>query len=126
MEAGRGIGGAAARAWAAARPGRMGAGRSGVAGAAVMTGRRMARCSGEGERTNGFAAPSCPEDENGWFQRLLRWHWRLKLPAMKLFLAELALTTLALTAIIAARYLLASGLAFWLLWQRGGEKLRAR
>jgi Delta7-sterol 5-desaturase len=37
----------------------------------------------------------------------------------------LALTT-ALTAIIAARYLVVSGLAFWLLWQRGGEKLAAR
>ena len=32
----------------------------------------------------------------------------------------------ALTAIIAARYLVFSGLAFWLLWQRGGEKLAAR
>ena len=41
-------------------------------------------------------------------------------------IAELLLTTLALTAIIAARYLVFSGLAFWLLWQRGGEKLRAR
>jgi sterol desaturase/sphingolipid hydroxylase (fatty acid hydroxylase superfamily) len=39
---------------------------------------------------------------------------------------ELLLTTLALTAIIAARYILFSGLAYWLLWQRGGEKLRAR
>ena len=41
-------------------------------------------------------------------------------------IAEIVLTTLALTAIIAARYLVISGLAFWLLWQRGGEKLRAR
>lgn len=41
-------------------------------------------------------------------------------------LLELAVTTLALTAIIAARYLVFSGLAYWLLWRRGGEKLRAR
>jgi len=34
--------------------------------------------------------------------------------------------TLALTAIIAARYLVVSGLFHWLLWQRGGEKLRAK
>ena len=34
--------------------------------------------------------------------------------------------TAALTGIIAARYLVVSGLAFWLLWQRGGEKLAAR
>jgi Delta7-sterol 5-desaturase len=33
--------------------------------------------------------------------------------------------TAALTGVIAARYLLVSGLAFWLLWQRGGEKLSA-
>jgi sterol desaturase/sphingolipid hydroxylase (fatty acid hydroxylase superfamily) len=39
---------------------------------------------------------------------------------------EFLITTLALTAIIAARYLLLSGLFFWLLWQRGGEKLGAR
>jgi lathosterol oxidase len=45
---------------------------------------------------------------------------------MQSFLIELIITTVALTAIIAARYLVASGLAFWLLWQRGGEKLRAR
>jgi sterol desaturase/sphingolipid hydroxylase (fatty acid hydroxylase superfamily) len=45
---------------------------------------------------------------------------------MQSMLAELLLTTLALTAIIAARYLVFSGLAYWLLWQRGGEKLRAR
>jgi sterol desaturase/sphingolipid hydroxylase (fatty acid hydroxylase superfamily) len=45
---------------------------------------------------------------------------------MQPFVTELLLTTLALTAIIAARYLVVSGLAFWLLWQRGGEKLRAR
>ena len=41
-------------------------------------------------------------------------------------IAELLLTTIALTAIIAARYLLFSGLAYWLSWQRGGEKLAAR
>ena len=40
--------------------------------------------------------------------------------------AEILFTTLALTAIIAARYLVFSGLAHWLLWQRGGEKLAAR
>ena len=45
---------------------------------------------------------------------------------MQSMLAELLLTTFALTAIIAARYLVFSGLAYWLLWQRGGEKLRAR
>ena len=39
---------------------------------------------------------------------------------------EFLLLTAALTAIIAARYLVVSGLAFWLLWQRGGEKLAAR
>jgi len=39
---------------------------------------------------------------------------------------EFLITTLALTAIIAARYLLLSGLFYWLLWQRGGEKLGAR
>ena len=41
-------------------------------------------------------------------------------------MAELLITTVLLTAIIAARYLVFSGLAFWLLWQRGGEKLWAR
>lgn len=41
-------------------------------------------------------------------------------------IAELLFTTALLTAIIAARYLVFSGLAYWLLWQRGGEKLRAR
>jgi Delta7-sterol 5-desaturase len=41
-------------------------------------------------------------------------------------IAELLLTTLFLTAIIAVRYLIFSGLAYWLLWQRGGEKLQAR
>jgi Delta7-sterol 5-desaturase len=44
---------------------------------------------------------------------------------MEQFLAEFLITTVALTAIIAARYLVVSGLAYWLLWQRGGEKLRA-
>jgi Delta7-sterol 5-desaturase len=39
---------------------------------------------------------------------------------------EILATTAALTAIIAARYLLISGLFYWLLWQRGGEKLRAK
>jgi Delta7-sterol 5-desaturase len=39
---------------------------------------------------------------------------------------EFLLLTAALTAIIAARYLVVSGLAYWLLWQRGGEKLAAR
>lgn len=39
---------------------------------------------------------------------------------------EILITTAALTAIIAARYLVFSGLAYWLLWQRGGEKLAAR
>jgi sterol desaturase/sphingolipid hydroxylase (fatty acid hydroxylase superfamily) len=39
---------------------------------------------------------------------------------------EFLVTTAVLTAIIAARYLVFSGLAFWLLWQRGGEKLRAK
>jgi lathosterol oxidase len=39
---------------------------------------------------------------------------------------EIFITTALLTAIIAARYLVLSGLAYWLLWQRGGEKLRAR
>lgn len=39
---------------------------------------------------------------------------------------ELLITTALLTAIIAARYLIFSGLAYWLLWRRGGEKLRAR
>jgi Delta7-sterol 5-desaturase len=41
-------------------------------------------------------------------------------------LSEFLILTAALTLIIAARYLVVSGLAFWLLWQRGGEKLRAR
>ena len=41
-------------------------------------------------------------------------------------LIEILFTTILLTGIIAARYLLFSGLAYWLLWQRGGEKLRAR
>ncbi len=40
--------------------------------------------------------------------------------------AEILITTALLTAIIAARYLVFSGLAYWLLWQRGGEKLRAK
>lgn len=35
------------------------------------------------------------------------------------------LVTLALIAIIAARYVLLSGLAYWLLWGRGGERLNA-
>ncbi len=48
------------------------------------------------------------------------------LPARERHAIEVLLTTFALTAIIAARYLVASGLAYWLLWQRGGEKLRAR
>ncbi len=39
---------------------------------------------------------------------------------------EVMLTTAALTAIIAFRYLLISWLFFWLLWQRGGEKIGAR
>lgn len=39
---------------------------------------------------------------------------------------EFLLTTVLLTAIIAARYFVFSGLAYWLLWQRGGEKLRAK
>jgi sterol desaturase/sphingolipid hydroxylase (fatty acid hydroxylase superfamily) len=39
---------------------------------------------------------------------------------------ETILTTLALTVFIAARYLVLSGLAYWLLWQRGGEKLSAK
>ncbi len=41
-------------------------------------------------------------------------------------IAEILITTAALTAIIAARYLIFSGLAYWLLWQRGGEKLSAQ
>jgi sterol desaturase/sphingolipid hydroxylase (fatty acid hydroxylase superfamily) len=41
-------------------------------------------------------------------------------------IAQILGTTLALTVIIAGRYLLFSGLAYWLLWQRGGEKLAAR
>jgi len=39
---------------------------------------------------------------------------------------DVLLITAALTGFIAARYLALSGLAYWLLWQRGGEKLRAR
>lgn len=39
---------------------------------------------------------------------------------------EFLFTTAVLTAIIAARYLVFSGLAFWLFWQHGGEKLRAK
>lgn len=39
---------------------------------------------------------------------------------------EFLLLTAALTGIIAARYLVVSGLAYWLLWQRGGEKLAAK
>jgi sterol desaturase/sphingolipid hydroxylase (fatty acid hydroxylase superfamily) len=39
---------------------------------------------------------------------------------------EILITTVLLTAIIAARYLVFSGLAYWLLWQRGGEKLAAK
>ncbi len=35
------------------------------------------------------------------------------------------LLTLTLTAIIAARYLVLSGMAHWLLWGRGGERLNA-
>ncbi len=41
-------------------------------------------------------------------------------------IVEILATTAALTAIIAARYLVFSGLAYWLLWQRGGEKLAAK
>jgi len=41
-------------------------------------------------------------------------------------LIDILLTTLILTAAIAARYLVLSGLAYWLLWQRGGEKLAAK
>jgi hypothetical protein len=40
--------------------------------------------------------------------------------------AEIFFTSIVLTAIIAARYLVFSGLAYWLLWQRGGEKLAAK
>ncbi|NKB16475.1 MAG: hypothetical protein HC774_05755, partial [Sphingomonadales bacterium] len=40
--------------------------------------------------------------------------------------AEILFTSIALTAIIAARYIVFSGLAYWLLWQRGGEKLAAK
>jgi sterol desaturase/sphingolipid hydroxylase (fatty acid hydroxylase superfamily) len=39
---------------------------------------------------------------------------------------EFLITTAVLTLIIAARYLVLSGLFYWLLWQRGGEKLGAR
>src|SRR3974377_1382565 len=39
---------------------------------------------------------------------------------------EFFVTTFALTAIIAARYLLLSGLFYWLLLRGGGEKLGAR
>lgn len=41
-------------------------------------------------------------------------------------IVEIFITTAALTLIIAARYLVFSGLAYWLFWQRGGETLRAR
>ncbi len=41
-------------------------------------------------------------------------------------LNEVLIATALLTIIIAARYLVLSGFAYWLLWQRGGEKLRAR
>ncbi len=39
---------------------------------------------------------------------------------------EFLATAAALTVIIAARYLVVSGLFYWLLWQWGGEKLGAR
>ncbi len=39
---------------------------------------------------------------------------------------EFVVTTALLTVIIAARYLILSGFAYWLLWQHGGEKLRAK
>ncbi len=45
---------------------------------------------------------------------------------MQAMIAEILITTAALTAIIAARYLIFSGFAYWLLWQRGGEKLSAK
>jgi sterol desaturase/sphingolipid hydroxylase (fatty acid hydroxylase superfamily) len=41
-------------------------------------------------------------------------------------LLEILITTAGLTLIIAARYLVMSGFAYWLLWQRGGEKLNAK
>jgi Delta7-sterol 5-desaturase len=41
-------------------------------------------------------------------------------------IGEFFVTTVALTLIIAARYLVLSGLFYWLLWQRGGEKLGAK
>jgi Delta7-sterol 5-desaturase len=41
-------------------------------------------------------------------------------------ISEFLFITAALTAIIAARYLVISGLVYWLLWKRGGEKLRAK
>lgn len=41
-------------------------------------------------------------------------------------ISEFFVTTAGLTAIIAVRYLLTSGLFYWLLWQRGGEKLGAK
>ncbi len=44
----------------------------------------------------------------------------------KAMAAEFIFITAALTFFIAARYLLISGLLHWLLWERGGEKLRAR
>jgi Delta7-sterol 5-desaturase len=39
---------------------------------------------------------------------------------------EFLATAAALTVIIAARYLVVSGLFYWLFWQRGGEKLKAK
>lgn len=39
--------------------------------------------------------------------------------------ASLLVTWLGLTAIIALRYVLISGLFYWLLWQRPPEKVRA-
>jgi len=39
---------------------------------------------------------------------------------------EFLFVTAFLTVMIAARYLVFSGLAYWLLWRRGGEKLRAK
>lgn len=41
-------------------------------------------------------------------------------------LSEILIAALLLTLIISARYIVLSGLAYWLLWQRGGEKLNAR
>jgi lathosterol oxidase len=48
------------------------------------------------------------------------------LGARRNMIVEFLITTAALTVIIAARYLVLSGLAYWLLWQKGGEKLRAK